>query len=91
MSQVLIISLIFIIILIIIVKKSSIGKVEEKSYQNYTQFFGEKVVEDPKFIKKVKIIYSQIIKYRESDIKTIAELAGCTYTECIIKIRYLIN
>ena len=45
MSQVLIISLIFIIILIIIVKKSSIGKVEEKSYQNYTQFFGEKVVE----------------------------------------------
>ena len=64
-------------------------KVDENSYKDYTKFYGEEALNDPDFVKKLKIIYSQIVSKKETDIKIIAELANCTYPECILKIRYL--
>ena len=67
----------------------SVNKSQERKYIDYAKFYGTESLKDEDFIKKMKIIYSQIIKSNEEDIKQIAELAGCTYTECILKIRYL--
>ena len=66
-----------------------VNKSQERKYIDYAKFYGTESLKDEDFIKKMKIIYSQIIKSNEEDIKQIAELAGCTYTECILKIRYL--
>ena len=71
------------------INSKNINKIKEKSYIDYTQFFGTESLTDKEFIKKMKIIYSQIMKDKEQDIRQIAELAGCTYPECILKIRYL--
>lgn len=71
------------------VEGKKMSKVKEESYMDYTQFYGKESSKDKEFMKKMKIIYSQIIKDKEEDINKIAELAGCTYTECILKIRYL--
>lgn len=66
-----------------------VNKSQETKYIDYAKFYGAETLKDQDFIKKMKIIYSQIIKSKEEDIKQIAELAGCTYAECILKIRYL--
>ena len=71
------------------INSKNINKIKENSYIDYTQFFGTESLTDKEFIKKMKIIYSQIMKDKEQDIRQIAELAGCTYPECILKIRYL--
>ena len=71
------------------VEGKKMSQVKEESYMDYTQFYGKESSKDKEFMKKMKIIYSQIIKDKEEDINKIAELAGCTYTECILKIRYL--
>lgn len=71
------------------IKGVKMNKINETSYRDYTKFFGTEELEDKEFIKKMKIIYTQIMKANEEDIKQIAELAGCTYPECILKIRYL--
>lgn len=71
------------------VKETKINNIKEDSYLDYTKFYGTESLKDEEFMKKMKIIYSQIMKDKEEDIKQIAELAGCTYTECIFKIRYL--
>ncbi len=64
-------------------------KVDENLYKDYTKFYKTDVLNDPDFVKKIKIIYSQIVNKKETDIKVIAELAHCTYPECILKIKYL--
>lgn len=71
------------------IKGIKMRKIDEKSYIDYTQFFGEEDKEDKEFIKKMKIIYSQIMNEKEEDINQIASLASCTYPECILKIKYL--
>lgn len=71
------------------IKGVKMNKIDETAYRDYTQFFGKEELEDKEFTKKMKIIYSQIMKGNEEDIKQIAELAGCTYPECVLKIRYL--
>ena len=71
------------------IKGRKLNKLDENSYRNYTQFFGTEELEDKEFIKKMRIIYSQIMKDNEENIKQIAELSGCTYPECILKIKYL--
>lgn len=86
--------ILFIIVIIIFEiyqsrKNTNVGKVKENSYIDYTKFYGTETLKDKTFIKKMKIIYSQIMKDKEQNIKQIAELAGCTYPECILKIRYL--
>lgn len=86
-----IISILLLVITIILFKNKNIKFIKENSYQDYTKFYGQESLKDPKFIKKMKIIYQQITKYCENNINTIAELSGCTYTECILKIRYLKN
>lgn len=58
-------------------------KVDENLYKDYTKFYKTDVLNDPDFVKKIKIIYSQIVNKKETDIKVIAELAHCTYPECI--------
>lgn len=70
-------------------KVKPVNKSQENKYIDYTKFYGTESVKDQDFLKKMKIIYSQIIKSNEEDIKQIAELAGCTYLECILKIKYL--
>ncbi len=85
--------IIFIISLLIIVseivEKTKIMRVKENSYIDYTKFYGTESVYDKDFMKKMKIIFSQIVREKEEDIHQIAQLAGCTYPECILKIRYL--
>ena len=71
------------------IKGRKLNKLDEDSYRDYTQFFGTEELEDKEFIKKMRIIYSQIMKDNEENIKQIAELSGCTYPECILKIKYL--
>ncbi len=68
---------------------TKLKSIKETSYIDYAKFYGQESLQDKDFIKKLKIIYEQIIKYKENDIHKIAQLAGCTYIECIIKIRYL--
>ena len=87
--------IIFMVIVIITVVKivnpyiKPVTKSQENKYIDYAKFYGTDSIKDQEFLKKMQIIYSQIIKSNEEDIKQIAELAGCTYPECILKIRYL--
>lgn len=87
--------IIFMVIVIITVVKivnpyiKPVTKSQENKYIDYAKFYGTDSIKDQEFLKKMQIIYSQIIKSNEEDIKQIAELADCTYPECILKIRYL--
>ncbi len=63
--------------------------VEEESYNNYSEFYGEDVKNDVVFQEKVKKIYNLIVKEKCDDIKLIAKESDCKYNECIIKIDYL--
>ncbi len=71
------------------IKGVKINRIDQTSYRDYTHFFGAEELEDKQFIKKMKIIYTQIIKDNEENIRQIADLSGCTYPECILKIKYL--
>ena len=55
------------------INSKNINKIKENSYIDYTQFFGTESLTDKEFIKKMKIIYSQIMKDKEQDIRQIAE------------------
>ena len=41
---------------------TNINRIKENSYMDYTKFFGTESLSDKEFIKKMKIIYSQIMK-----------------------------
>jgi len=71
--------------------KSLGRKINEDSYQRYAKFYGNTIPKDANFINQIKIIYYSIVKDGETDVKKIAEKANCTYTDCILKIRYLKN
>lgn len=72
--------------------RNNLGKkINEDSFQRYAKFYGNTIPKDANFINQIKVIYYSIIKDGETDIKKIAETAGCTYTDCILKIRYLKN
>ena len=88
--------LFLLIILFIIINKISqknkledFSDISEKSFQRYSKFYGEVVLHDENFEKKIKKIYQLIINNKETDITRIAELSNCDYHECISKIKYL--
>ena len=66
-------------------------KVNEWSYQRYARFYDEVKASDPKFEEKVSKIYHLIAEEKCDDLRFIAEDSGCTYDECIMKIKYLKN
>ena len=67
------------------------GTVNQDSYQKYAKFYETVVPQDQHFNDKMNKIYEQIEINKKKDIKKIAASAGCTYEECILKIRYLKN
>ncbi len=72
-------------------KKAPQAKISEWSYKRYANFYGKMELADKDFYTKIDKIYHYIVNEKKYDIKEIAELSGCTYDECILKIRYLKN
>lgn len=72
-------------------KVTKTGTVNQDSYQRYAKFYETVVPQDQHFNDKMNKIYEQIEINKKKDIKKIAASAGCTYEECILKIRYLKN
>ncbi len=102
MEQILIIIIIVLIIAIIFtlglyvkeMKKQTFlltGTVNEPSYQRYAKFNEQIVPTDSKFDQKMNTILNLIKVDKLTDINEIATKAGCTYEECILKIKYLKN
>lgn len=74
------------------VKKVEIdSNINEWSFQRYAKFYGNMVLRDDKFQQKMEKICYLVLTQEEEDIKFIAKESGCTYEECILKIRYLKN
>lgn len=67
------------------------GNINEDSYQRYAKFYDNIVPQDTEFSTKMNKIYNLIQIDKKTDIKEIAKLSGCTYEECILKIKYLKN
>ncbi|MDD5888508.1 MAG: hypothetical protein PUC82_03345 [bacterium] len=67
------------------------NNINEWSFQRYADFYGNMVLKDSFFYDKMNKIYDLIINEKEDDINFIAKEAGCTYEECILKIKYLKN
>lgn len=65
-------------------------RINEFSYQRYAKFYDNIALADPYFLGKISKI-TDLINAGYRDIKEIAELTGCQFDECIIKIRYLQN
>lgn len=101
MENVFIIALILIIVIISIDNRIRVKKkynkvtnsdsINEESYQKYAKFYEHSIPADILFEKKMNIIYQAIMVDKKKDIKKIAAKAGCSYDECILKIRYLKN
>ena len=67
------------------------NQLSQSSFQKYAKFYDETLPNDPSFHNKMNKIYNMIEIDKKTDIKKIAEKAGCSYEECILKIRYLKN
>ena len=61
----------------------------ENSYNNVEMLYNKMENTDPEFKEKITKIYNLITIDKCESIKEIAEKSGCTYEECIIKIKYL--
>ena len=75
----------------IIKKKEKKVNINEWSYKRYANFYGKMELADKDFYTKIDKIYNYIVNEKKNNIKEIAELSGCTYEECVLKIRYLKN
>lgn len=67
------------------------NRLSESSYQKYAKFYDETIPIDADFQNKMNKIYNMIEIDKKTDIKKIAQKAGCSYDECVLKIRYLKN
>ena len=65
--------------------------ISDMSYQKYARFYGQEAHIDNEFKKKLEIILNMITNEKCEDLVEIANKSGCTYDECIIKIKYLKN
>lgn len=63
----------------------------EISYQRYAKFYDNAVPHDERFDEKMNKIRNLIEIDKIMDIRKIAEKSGCTYEECVLKIKYLKN
>lgn len=71
--------------------KITTENINQESYQRYAKFYEHAIPADILFENKMNAIYKAINIDKKRDIKKIAEKAGCSYDECILKIRYLKN
>ena len=71
--------------------KELFNNISEWSYQRYARFYDDIKASDPKFDEKINKIYDLIVNEKCEDLHFIAEDSGCTYDECIMKIKYLKN
>ncbi len=65
--------------------------ISEWSYQRYARFYGDIKPSDDLWNNKISKIYNLIINEKEEDLEFIAKESGCSFTECVMKIRYLKN
>ncbi len=65
--------------------------VSEWSYQRFCLFYGSMVLPDKNFKSKLESIKKSIVEDKLQNIDEIAMKAGCSFDECILKIRYLKN
>lgn len=86
------VAVVFIVLSIIkrVSDKRKEATVNEWSYKRYADFYGQMELADPHFVDKITII-KKLIDSGEDSIDFIAEEAGCTTEECIMKINYLKN
>jgi len=86
------VALVFIVLSVIktISDKRKCSRVNEWSYRRYADFYGQMELADPHFVDKITII-KRLIDGGEDSIDFIAEEAGCTIEETIMKINYLKN
>ena len=73
------------------IKEDVKGNISEWSYQRFCQFYGNDLLKDPLFEKKISIILDQVNNYKEEDIDKICEKSGCSLNECVLKLKYLKN
>jgi hypothetical protein len=67
------------------------NKINEWSYQRFDRFFGIVKPSDIEFDNKMKKIYDLIINEKVEDLDFITKDSGCSFDECVLKIRYLKN
>ena len=67
------------------------SNINEWSFQRYAKFYGNMVLRDDKFQEKMEKICDLVLKEKINDISLIAKESGCSYDECVLKIRYLKN
>lgn len=72
-------------------KREKNSNINEWSYQRYAKFYGNVVLLDPNFQKKIDKIKDCILNNNITDIEQIATLSNCNIEECILKIMYLKN
>ena len=76
-------------------KAKAIGKnpglITEWSYQRFCKFYGNIVLPDSEFETKINGILECVNEKKLRNIDEIARQNGCTYDECILKIKYLKN
>jgi ribosomal protein S27AE len=65
--------------------------INEWSYQRFARFYGDLKPSDEKFNEKISIIYDLIVNLEESNLDLIAKKSGCSFEECVLKIKYLKN
>jgi ssDNA-binding Zn-finger/Zn-ribbon topoisomerase 1 len=61
------------------------------SYQRFARFYGYDVLPDQELASKLEKIKKHILNDKLESIEEIAQKSGCTFDECILKIRYLKN
>ena len=101
MKTIILISLIILIMMVSVISNAKTKKkysdlrrhenINQESYQRYGKFYENAIPADILFEKKMNSIYQSIVNEKKTDIKKIAAKAGCSYEECILKIRYLKN
>lgn len=72
-------------------KELIFDNISEWSYKRFSRFLGKIELNDEEFDSKLKMIWELIVIKNEDDIEKIAELANCSFEECVMKIQYLKN
>jgi hypothetical protein len=67
------------------------GKISEWSFQRFCGFYGDRILPDPNFNSKIEGIKNCILNKHYESIDEIARESGCTFDECVMKIKYLKN
>lgn len=91
--------LLLLIVLLLIIKYSNnkrkgslkLNNISEFSFQKFGKFYGQIILPDENFNKKINKIYELITVNKKTDLEEIAKLSNCEYNECVLKIKYMKN